>query len=462
MLSNIDYESIIKRFADEASGIGIQIVDIAGNVDEVNARLAEEAKLMNRLQTGMSALDDGNTRIVGAANVTQSVAGDATRQVAASRNRVEQVVDKVKDLVRMVGEGKTLLDNLSTALGKVSKVAGSIDAIARQTNLLALNATIEAARAGEAGKGFAVVASEVKILARQTSEATAEIGATLQELARQVQRLNSQGQSSAEHARAVGDLTSAIGDAIGAIEQSVNDVGTQTSRINEEAGQIKGQCSTLLDSVKGVASGVSSSAESLDRARRRLGDLLKSGERLIAVTVDAGIETADTPFVNHVTGLAAQISEIFDGAVDSGQVSLSDLFDEEYRPIANTDPQQVMTRFVGFTDRVLPHLLDGALGFNPRVVFCVAVDRNGFLPTHNSKYSQPQGSDPAWNAANCRNRRLFNDRVGLAAARNRERVLLQTYRRDMGGGRTTLMIDASAPIMVKGRHWGGLRLAYTV
>lgn len=42
--------------------------------------------------------------------------------------------------------------------------------------------TIEAARAGEAGRGFAVVASEVKSLARQTSEATNEIGGQITDI----------------------------------------------------------------------------------------------------------------------------------------------------------------------------------------------------------------------------------------------------------------------------------------
>ena len=100
------------------------------------------------------------------------------------------------------------------------------------------------------------------------------------------------------------------------------------------------------------------------------------------------------------------------------------------------------------------------LELDPRVVFCAAVDRNAFLPTHNTKFSQKQGGDPAWNAANCRNRRIFGDRVGLAAARNRKPFLLQSYRRDMGGGVFVPMKDVSAPIMVRGRHWGGLRLAY--
>ena len=91
-----------------------------------------------------------------------------------------------------------------------------------------------------------------------------------------------------------------------------------------------------------------------------------------------------------------------------------------------------------------------------------AVDRNGFLPTHNQKYCHPQGRDPVWNNANCRNRRIFSDRTGLAAARNQKPFLLQTYRRDMGGGQFLVMEDLSAPIMVKGRHWGAFRFGLNV
>ena len=32
---------------------------------------------------------------------------------------------------------------------------------------------------------------------------------------------------------------------------------------------------------------------------------------------------------------------------------------------------------------------------------------------------------------------------------------------DMVGGKMVPMIDVSAPILIKGRHWGALRLAYT-
>jgi methyl-accepting chemotaxis protein len=83
------------------------------------------------------------------------------------------------------------------------------------------------------------------------------------------------------------------------------------------------------------------------------------------------------------------------------------------------------------------------------------------VATHNKSYCQPQRpGDVVWNTANSRYRRIFNDRTGLASARNQRPFLLQTYRRDMGGGRFVLLKEATAPIMVNGRHWGGLRLAF--
>src|SRR3546814_11541910 len=122
-----------------------------------------------------------------------------------------------------------------------------------------------------------------------------------------------------------------------------------------------------------------------------------------------------------------------------------------------------MTRFTQFTDAVLPAIQEKAAAADERIAFCAAVDENGYLPTHNRKFSQPQRpGDAAWNTANCRNRRIFNDRVGLSAGRNVEPFLLQTYRRDMGAGQFVLMKDISAPITVNGRHWGGLRLAIRV
>jgi methyl-accepting chemotaxis protein len=75
-----------------------------------------------------------------------------------------------------------VMQELITTTEQIGKFVKVIDDIAKQTNLLALNATIEAARAGEAGKGFAVVASEVKVLAKQTADATGKITGQIDEM----------------------------------------------------------------------------------------------------------------------------------------------------------------------------------------------------------------------------------------------------------------------------------------
>ena len=121
---------------------------------------------------------------------------------------------------------------------------------------------------------------------------------------------------------------------------------------------------------------------------------------------------------------------------------------------------QHTTNFVAPADKLFPAVQERMLAFSPKVVFCIAVDRNGFVPTHNKKYNQPQRGELAWDSANSRCRRIFNDRTGLASARNERPFLLQSYRRDMGGGSFVVMKVAAAPVTVNGKHRGGLRLAF--
>ena len=106
------------------------------------------------------------------------------------------------------------------------------------------------------------------------------------------------------------------------------------------------------------------------------------------------------------------------------------------------------------------YMLFASLNRDPRIVFSVAWAKGGYLPTHNPNYRLPQGPDPVWNNANCRNRRLFSDRAVKKVAANTKPFLLQTYRRDMGGGNFVLMKDLSSPIHVRGRHWGAFRMGF--
>ena len=95
-----------------------------------------------------------------------------------------------------------------------------------------------------------------------------------------------------------------------------------------------------------------------------------------------------------------------------------------------------------------------------RVSFALAIDHNGYIAVHNRVYLQPQRpGKTAWNMANCRNKRIFDDRAGIEAARSTRPYIVQAYKRDMGGGSMAMMREVDAPVTVARRHWGGVRMA---
>ncbi|MCX4161977.1 MULTISPECIES: methyl-accepting chemotaxis protein [Paraburkholderia] len=454
--------TVVGDIAAQAGTLGIEICDVSGHVDEVATRIQNQAHVCRALRDSAAQTMAGNHRIAEAAREMRSVSARAATSVEQSQQTLETSLADIHGLVEGVTVIESQIGALRAALAHVSRVSEEISLIARQTHLLALNAAIEAARAGDSGKSFAVVAAEVKNLSAKTAQATGQIETTLAQLTQQTEQLIAEGSVNTERAHRVREGTRMIGDVVHATGHAITQLNDEASQIATLTGEIETQCNGLEAQVLELAGGVEDSSENFVQAKNRLGNLLGVSETLIELTAAAGVETTDTPFIEAAQHAAEKIGKTFEAAVARGDIALDDLFDAHYAPMPGTNPPQFMTRFTLFTDRVLPAIQEPLLSLDPRVAFCAAVDTHGYLPTHNLKFSQPQGTDPVWNAAHCRNRRLFDDRTGRAAGTHTKRFLLQTYRRDMGGNAFVLMKDVSVPIFVGGRHWGGLRIGYRV
>jgi methyl-accepting chemotaxis protein len=442
-------------------GIWSQVAAVAVDIDKISKQFQAQAAKIQYLNIAANGLAAANSKIGEVAELAQQVSGTVGELTDSSRDTLQGAKAEIQALVDGVRRTEQHMQALVQSLSRVGHVADRIETIARQTRMLALNATIEAARAGDMGKGFAVVANEVKALAGQTSEATQLIASTIGELA------ELSGRVSDENTAGLGRVDSVLG-ATDNLGEAIDDLQTLFSLLENHIGNIvetgrSGEADRLqvAQAIIDISADIKSETDNLAEANGLMEHLLNDSETLIEVSFSNGVELPDAPYVRYAQDHAAKVAHLFEQAVDNGQIRLDDLFDENYRPIPGTDPQQLTARFTDFTDRVLPDLQEGLLGSDKRIVFCASVDRNGYLPTHNVKTSQPQRpGEVAWNTANCRNRRLFNDPAGLAAAQNIKSFQLKTYRRDMGGGNMVMMKDVSAPIMVKGRHWGGFRIGY--
>ena len=173
------------------------------------------------------------------------------------------------------------------------------------------------------------------------------------------------------------------------------------------------------------------------------------------------VRADDARFVGFAQEGARRIAEGMIQALREGTLTRPALFDAHYVPVQGSDPAQFINRFTETADRIMRPVLDDVARRDAAIVGMLAGDRDGYTPTHNTNVSQAQRpGDAAWNAKHCRNRRIFDDRAGLAAARNTAPSLLQSYERNMGGAERMMIKEADAPIVVEGRHWGGLRVMY--
>ena len=424
----IDAARIVSTISERASNLGREAAEVRGVLDDTqkvaSAQAAAVQALAQQLQQVVSAQ-------------------------AAIAQEVEQglkSVAQVGDAVQAVGSE---VNGIVDTLHQVSDAALQITQVALQTRLVAFNASVEAKRAGEAGRGFAVVADAVKDLAGKVEASSKAIMGTVSQLDSRIDTLSREvsRQGPPEH-------HGAVHRALGVVQEGV-------LRIQRASESSRDVCSGL-DGQMGVIEGeMRRTTSALDSALKRTETFLRISEGLIEAVAECGVETSDTPFIRGAQHAAAQISKLLEDAVRTRSISLQDLFDENYTAVPGSDPAQHLTRFCALADRLFPQVQEKALTLSDKVVYCIAVDRNGYVACHNQTYNQPQrAGDTVWNTAHCRNRRIFNDRTGLASARNQRPFLLQTYRRDMGGGQFVLMKEAAAPITVNGRHWGGLRLAF--
>lgn len=423
-----DLRQAVQSIAQAASRLGRDAAEVRGLIEDSNQVNQRQVQALQTLGSQLGEVQ----RAQGGIGTTTT---ESLKAVERARAAVEQVGAEVGGIV--------------DTLRQVAAAAGQITQIALQTRLVAFNASVEAGRAGEAGRGFGVVADAVKDLSAKVEASSKQIMSTVAELdqrvgalAREIQLREGEAPQGAFH-RALAEVQGGVGS------------------ISAAAVQSRTICDGLNEQMAAIDREMQRSSQTLGSATARSEAFLKVSENMIEVVADCGIDTDDTPYIRGVQEAASQISKLLEDALRTNTIAVADLFDENYQAVPGTNPAQHTTRFVALADRLFPQVQERLLTLNQKVVYCIAVDRNGYVATHNRQYCNPQRSnDLVWNTANSRYRRIFNDRTGLASARNTRPFLLQTYRRDMGGGNFVLMKEAAAPITVNGRHWGGVRLAF--
>ncbi|MGN5583557.1 methyl-accepting chemotaxis protein [Stutzerimonas sp. Brlt_13] len=400
------FSELTKNLSRNTCHNALSAAQVAFSAEQLASRLQSQLKAVSEIANGAEAIAATEQDSAERARHTLDAAQSVRQRSDAGQAELQRAIERMQQLSAQTHASRELIDGLSARTEEIRRITDVIQSIASQTNLLALNAAIEAARAGELD-------------------------------------------AAAEQIATTGEQLSGIAGLAGSVESQVEQITTGTADNHQ---RLTGQF-VALDQLR---------ADALD-SEKQTRQLEQAAERLVAQAESASEQLAEVQLDDYHQAMfdlarqgAAAIAERFEADIQAGRVSLDDLFDRNYRALPNTDPVKYQTRFDKYADEVLPAIQEPLLQRHPALVYAIATTPEGYVPTHNRAFSQPPVGNPEIDRVKSRSKRLFNDRTGGRCGSHQRRLLLQTYSRDTG----ELMHDLSVPIMVRGRHWGGLRLGY--
>lgn len=292
--SNNEIGNLINALADMKNNLHTMICEINSGVSNLDSSAAGMSDICNHLGTNIEKATVKSNTVVAAAGEmnsnSQSVAAAVEQASTNTRALVSHVRDISKNLSNMADTAHDVKEETGSAVTKVAfsssqiskleqasqeigTITETIRGISDQTNLLALNAMIESARAGEAGKGFAVVANEIKILAKQTSEATDNINQKLS----QTQKLTSITVNEIEE---ISGAISRIDDSVGAITGAINQQNETTSEIFENISQTADGLQEVNENVSHLSTGINEVTKDISTVNELNSEIRNSGSKV--------------------------------------------------------------------------------------------------------------------------------------------------------------------------------------
>jgi methyl-accepting chemotaxis protein len=483
------------KFTHSAQGIGSQVRDASKLADQASAAAREASANVDRLRESSAAIGNVVNLIAQIARQTTLLALNSTIEAARAGTAGRGFAVVASEVKALAVQTQSATEEITKKIEALQRdAAGSVDAVHR------ISQAIEAIRPVFANVNGAVAeqnetTGEMSDNAASASHFIVSVGDSAAEIDSATKEAETHGESVAKAGQAVTLFAQKLKSRCAVLLRQGESEGDREDRRKGE----KLPCSLRIEiqtprglvaapvyeiSMEGILisgpdaerlpqhESLSATLQDIGDCKLRIAERSKAGVQARFERPDAAlsekiedklwsIRDENTEFVTRAMEAGAALTKIFENGVASGAISIDDMFDTGYVEIQGTNPVQHRTKILGWADRALPPFQEAFLARDPRMVFAAMIDRNGYLPVHNKIYSHPQRpGDVAWNTANSRNRRIFNDPAGLAAGRNVRAYLIQTYARDMGNGKTVMMREIDVPIRVNGRHWGGFRTAY--
>jgi methyl-accepting chemotaxis protein len=446
--------------AVDCGDLVVGCVDAAGEIDRVTDHMRRQIGELGRLDEVTSALEADQRRIADSTDEAKLLSARACEQLDKGSDRVNAAVVEFRSIIDLVSRLGNHVTNFAAVMEQVQQVSQGIETIAKTTNMLALNAAIEAERAGDAGRTFAVVAAEVKKLAQDTRGATDEIRRSIGSLAAEASGLVSEIQSGVEQSGRAEAQFETITDALADATHLVALLDDQSDRIAQSSAMVHANGGKVREAVESVAASVRQNSDMLAGTRDSIVGMERTSNRLFGSVIAAGISPRDTEIVELAAGFRDEFVAMAELAIANGRLTMAQLFDQDYQLIAGSRPERFRTSLTDWADANWQPLFDRILNANARIKMSSAADMNGFLPTHVSDRSRAPTGDLVHDTQFCRNGRKILEHDDKLAKQSNAPFFMCVYRQEGDGTNYVVVRNVYTPVVIQGRRWGDLEVAY--
>ncbi len=449
-------QDAFKKTMKVSNNVATQTAKVSFNAQKISGNVKREAERMEEIRLTMEEIKDTINSVTKNIGDTSEFMQKVNELAKDGSEKAQLAIEKIEAIEKETKNNADMMKKLGASSEEIGKIVEVINEITDQTALLSLNAAIEAARAGEAGRGFAVVADEIRKLADKTAQSTEQIRQIVSKTQSETQATIDATLSLIDRVDEGKKLINTASDSLIEIANGVSEASKMIEDIASAAEEQSSSVDMIADRIEKIAEDAAKSSMRVEEIKNNTYKISKTAEELFTYMIKFKTGSYIDKIYSLLTEAKKEIEETFNDAVKKGIISSADLWDRNYVPIPNTNPQKYRTRFTDFAKKYIQPIEDKYLAMDPNFKFVVLVDNNGYLPAHNTIYDKPLTGDYEKDLVGNRSMRIFDDPTGIAAARNTEPVLLQTYMRDTG----VVMNDISAPIFFEGKHWGALRIGF--
>lgn len=451
----------LDKIPESCGAVTVGCTDVAGVVEAViqsSERLREEHEA---LRDTVSALEADQVKVSEASDEARLLSERAIERLGEGTSLIQSSLAQINSVLELVDALGQHVTSFSAAIEQVRRSAQDIDNIAETTNILALNATIEAMRAGEAGRTFAVVAGEVKSLANDTRKATEEITQTVEALGEEASTVIGRIEAGALASGEAKASVARIENTIASVGELVEEVDKQNDVIARSTGTISGHVDAVQRVLNSYDVAARENEQELQGAHKRMGELEMTASEMFDRIVQAGLSPEDSAMVEKAQGIAAEIAELTEIALTAGELNEAAVFDQDYLPVPGSNPPLFRTKLSDWSDDHWRPIFEATKANDPRVIASACTDTKGFIPTQMSDYSREPTGDLAHDTRYCRNGRIILEAIDKKAKESIAPYMMAVYRQEGDGETYRVVRNVYIPLMIKGRRWGDLELAYS-